>query len=256
MKKSVKYLLLALCLALFVCITAMVLGKARERRHLTTCNKLEISFSDTLNFVSEEDVREYLRRSFPVFTGQRIDSLRLHEIEKSLNSRSAILSTQAWTSDSTLHISIVQREPVARMETPDHAFYIDDRGFIFPIQGNTGKRFPIIKGNLPLHEPAGYKGLPSTEEGRLWVGQIMDLLNYMGKNKWAAKIQHMEVSAGGDLILVPAEGKERIIFGKPEEFAEKFGKIGEYYRSIKPSVEENQYSSVNVKYKGQIVCRR
>ena len=256
MKKGVKYLLLILCMALFVCISLLVHDKARERRHLTTCNKVEIQFTDTLNFVSESDVRDYLAKSFHTFIGQRIDSLRLHEIEQSLNSRSAILSAQAWTSDSTLFISIVQREPVAKMETSDHAFYIDDRGFIFPVQGNTGKDFPLFKGSIPLHEPVGYKGMPATEEGREWAGSILALLRYAEKNKWLSKIELVEVDPGGDLVIVPIDGKEKFIFGKAENFQEKFGKIGDYYKRIKPAVEEDRYTSINVKYKGQIVCRQ
>lgn len=256
MKKAVKYLLFALALALFLCVSALVLSQARARRHLMTCTKVEIIFKDTLNFVSEDDVRSYLKRDCPVFIGQRVDSIRLYEIEKALDSRSAIRSTQAWTSDSVLYISIAQREPVARMETADHAFYIDDRGFIFPVQGDCGKAFPIIQGKLPLHEPVGYKGLPSSEEGRQWTEKILTLLIYMKKSKWEGRISKTQVQDNGDLVLVPVEGKEKIIFGRPENAQEKFAKVNEYYKRIKPAVEEGYYSTVNVKYKGQIICRK
>lgn len=256
MKKALKYLLFALALALFLCVTALVLTQARERRRLMTCKSVEIIFKDTLNFVSEDDVRGYLKRDCPVFIGQRIDSIRLYEIEKALDSRSAILSTQAWTSDSTLHISIVQREPVARMETADHAFYIDDRGYIFPVQGDCGKSFPLIQGRLPLYEPVGYKGLPSTEEGRQWVEKMIYLIAYMKKNKWDARIAKMNVLPDGDIVMIPVEGRENYIFGRPENVPEKFARINDYCKRIKPAVEEDCYTSVNVKYKGQIICRK
>lgn len=256
MKKAVRYLLFALSLAVFLCVTVLVLQAARERRHLTTCKSVEISFRDTLNFVSEEDVRGYLKKECPVFIGMRVDSIKLYEIEKVLDSRSAILSSQAWTSDSVLHVSIVQREPVARMETADHAFYIDDRGYIFPIQGDCGKTFPLIKGSLPLHEPVGYKGLPATEEGQEWTEHMLQMLEWMKKNKWDRKVEMMKVESNGDLVVMPLEGKERFILGRPEAIPEKFSKINEYYKRIKPSVEEDFYTSVNVKYKGQIICRK
>ena len=256
MKNFVKYLLFVLALALFVCVTAMVRMQARERRHLTTCKHVEINFEDTLNFVSEADVRGYLKKDFPTFIGQRIDSLRLHEIEHSLDSRSAILSTQAWTSDSTLFISIVQREPAARLENTDHSFYIDDRGFIFPIQGECTKKFPVIKGSLPLYEPVGYKGQPTTEKGREWTESMLKLLSQMHRNKWEDRLKHIEVAPDGCLTLVPLEGKEHFIFGKAENTAEKFEKINEYYTRIKPAVDEDYYTTVNVQYKGQIICRK
>ncbi|MBP5567108.1 MAG: hypothetical protein J6X57_06470 [Bacteroidales bacterium] len=256
MKKAVKYLLFALSLALFLCITALVLIQARERRHLMTCKSVEISFKDTLNFVSEDDVRTYLKRDCPVLIGQRVDSIRLYEIEKALDSRSAILSAQAWTSDSVLHISIRQREPVARMETADHAFYIDDRGFIFPVQGDCGKTFPLVQGRLPLHEPVGYKGLSSTEEGQEWVEKMLTLIAYMKKSKWDGRIAKMTVLADGDIVMTPVEGRENYIFGRPENVQEKFARMNEYCKRIKPAVEDDYYASVNVKYKGQIICRK
>lgn len=256
MKKAVKYLLFALSLALILCITALVLIQARERRHLMTCKSVEISFKDTLNFVSEDDVRTYLKRDCPVLIGQRVDSIRLYEIEKALDSRSAILSAQAWTSDSVLHISIRQREPVARMETADHAFYIDDRGFIFPVQGDCGKTFPLVQGRLPLHEPVGYKGLSSTEEGQEWVEKMLTLIAYMKKSKWDGRIAKMTVLADGDIVMTPVEGRENYIFGRPENVQEKFARMNEYCKRIKPAVEDDYYASVNVKYKGQIICRK
>ena len=69
-------------------------------------------------------------------------------------------------------------------------------------------------------------------------------------------MEMIKVESNGDLVVVPAEGKERFIVGRPEAIPEKFAKINEYYRRIKPSVEEDMYSSVNVKYKGQIICRK
>ena len=218
MKNVVKYLIFALALGFFLCVTALVRMQVREHRHLTTCKKVEIIFKDTLNFVSEDDVRACLKKNCQTLLGQRIDSLRLHEIEKVLDERSAIRSAQAWSGP----------------------YYIDGRGFVFPVQGSCTKRFPVVKGELPLHEPQ----------------QMLDFLAHMRKNKWEERISSISVSPSGMLTLVPEEGKEHFIFGRPENIEEKFGKMNEYYKRIKPAVEEGLYSSVNVQYKGQIICRK
>ena len=78
----------------------------------------------------------------------------------------------------------------------------------------------------------------------------------MKKSKWEGRISKTQVQDNGDLVLVPVEGKEKIIFGRPENAQEKFAKVNEYYKRIKPAVEEGYYSTVNVKYKGQIICRK
>ena len=112
------------------------------------------------------------------------------------------------------------------------------------------------KRKLPLHEPVGYKGLPSTEEGRQWVEKMLDLISYMKKSKWAVRIAKMTVQEDGDIVMIPVEGREHFIFGRPENAPEKFARMQEYLKRIKPAVEDDYYATVNIKYKGQIICRK
>ena len=56
-------------------------------------------------------------------------------------------------------------------------------------------------------------------------------------------------------MLVPREGKERFLFGQPENISEKFRKMEMYYRSILPEKGSDAYTTVSVEYDGQIVCR-
>lgn len=243
--------------AVFVCVTVLVRSGAGARKHLITCNSLQIEFRDSLRFVREDDIRDYLEKGCPVFMGQRIDSVDLCGIEKVLDSKSAILKSEAWTQDDgTLHICITQREPAAMFKTPDHSFYVDDRGFIFPVQGEIAD-VQLIDGAIPLYEPAGYKGAASTPEGRAWISSMLEVLDYIKHSKrWSSKFERINVLANGDLTLIPREGRERFIFGKPCEPAVKLARIAEYYTKIAPAVEPDSYATVNVKYKGQIVCRK
>jgi cell division protein FtsQ len=244
MNKTVKYLLFALSVALFAAVTMLVLVQAHGRRHLTTCNSVEISFRDTLAFVGEDDIRAILAKDIPAITGTRIDSIRLDLIEKKLNSQSMILESQAWAGDDgVLHISIRERMPVAKMVSHGNSFYIDAGGCVFPVQGACKMEVPVFEGELPLHDPA-------------WFPSVLGLLDYMKRHRREGSISCFEVQRDGNLMMHPREGKEIIIFGKPEKAASKFARIDEYYRKIKPAKEEGYYSTVNVKYEGQIVCRK
>ena len=50
--------------------------------------------------------------------------------------------------------------------------------------------------------------------------------------------------------------KEKFIIGSPDGFREKFGRIEDYYRYVRNRKEEGYYSTVDVSYEGQIVCRK
>ena len=49
--------------------------------------------------------------------------------------------------------------------------------------------------------------------------------------------------------------EEKFIFGFPEKWEEKFKRIEKYYKYIASREEGKKYSTVNVRYKGQIICR-
>jgi cell division protein FtsQ len=83
------------------------------------------------------------------------------------------------------------------------------------------------------------------------------MVTFMEASKvWAENISQITVKPGGDLVMVPREGKEVFIFGQPTDVAAKFEKIGRYYTAIVPDKGEGYYSTVNVKFKDQIVCRK
>ena len=76
-----------------------------------------------------------------------------------------------------------------------------------------------------------------------------------GSKVWKDKIVQITVHDHGELMLVPREGKERFLFGQPENISEKFRKMEMYYRSILPEKGSDAYTTVSVEYDGQIVCR-
>ena len=96
-----------------------------------------------------------------------------------------------------------------------------------------------------------------TEEEQRWIGQVVDMMGWIRKNKvWKDAIVQVSVREGGDFVLTPREGRERFIFGQPEEVADKFDRIGKYYEYILPARGEGYYKTVNVKFDRQIICRQ
>jgi len=259
MNRKLGYLLAAVTALLVLVLTLMVNASAKERMYVVTCNKLQVSILDDWDFVSADDVKGYLEKYYGSYIGARLDSLELHKIESVLDSRSAVLKSEAWhTGDGTLHISITQREPVARFECKDSSnFYIDDRGFIFPVQHGYNKRLPIIDGDIPVKVRGGFKGEALKKEEREWISSILSMVDYMNQSKvWDKNIAQIHSSEDGDLVLIPRSGKEKIIFGRPEDIEAKFLRLKKYYEYVLPEKGEGYYSSVNVKYKGQIICRK
>ena len=242
---------IALLLAAFVLLGLLSRRARRER----TCEGVQVEFSDDFNFVTEDDIKGYIDRFAGNYMGRRLDSLDLNGIENMLDQQSAVLKSEVYSGgDRRLHVIISQREPVLRFQGTDYGFYIDDRGFIFPLQDNYTSLVPVIDGHIPVKVSPGYKGEALTEKEGAWIRGVQDMISYMQSNAiWAENIVQIHVDENSDIILIPRDGKEKFIFGSPDDAPAKFSRIEKYYQYIQP--EGKEYTSVNVKYKGQIICK-
>lgn len=258
MDKKLRYLLYASAIAVFFIVMGLSLAGVRSKRSEATCTGLEVCFRDSLEFVSEADIKEFIDKQYGRYIGQKMDSVKLARIETILEAKSAVEDSEAWlTPDGMLHVSITQRAPAIRFQKDNIGFYADNEGFIFPLHRTYTAPVPYITGNIPVTITSGFKGELESVEEKQWVLDLLSLTNYMDKTKsLKGKISAMEVNASGDLVLTAAEGGEKIIFGSPRDAADKFARLDKYYTHILPAMGEGYYKSVNVKYNGQIICRK
>lgn len=259
MSKVTKYTLLSLCGALLVfCMACSFVAGSALRKEIR-CAKLEVKIVDSLenSFVSRADVKKFLDKEYGTYIGVLLDSLDLVKMEEIVDSRSAVMKSQAYvTKDGTLHVDVTQRSPVVRFQKKDGGFYADAEGYIFPLQYSYASHVQIIDGNIPLAANSGYKGSISDPREMEWFRRMMDLVNYIEKSKtWKGKIVQIHVADNGDVALVPRKGKEMFIIGQPTSLEEKFEKMGKYYKVIVPEKGSDAYRTVDLRYRGQIVCK-
>lgn len=259
MKRTMKYIYASLCGLIILTCMALSFIMGRESRQTLKCERLEVRILDSLknSFVSRADVKKFLDREYGIYKGLPLDSLDLVKMENIIDNRSAVKKSQAYvTKDGTLHIDVTQRNPVVRFQKKDGGFYADANGFIFPLQNTYSSHVQIIDGYIPLAANSGYKGHISDAKERAWFESIMHLVNYIQDSKiWKEKIVQIHIADNGDIALIPRIGKELFIFGSPDDIEEKFEKMGKYYTVIIPEKGSNAYRKVDLRFKGQIVCK-
>lgn len=259
MNKALKHTLLGLCGGLLVICIACAFIAGRHARKGFICEQLEVVILDSLenSFVSESDIKTILDKGMVRYIGKPIDSLDLVKMEKVIDDRSAVLKSHAYvTKDGTLHIDVTQRRPVVRFQKKDGGFYADAEGYIFQLQSSYSSHVQIVDGHIPLAANSGYKGEITNPDEKEWFNDVMKLINYMENSRmWKDKIVQINVAENGDMTLIPREGKERFIFGYPEDIQEKFGKMELYYTAVIPEKGQDTYSRIDLRYKGQLVCK-
>ena len=69
-------------------------------------------------------------------------------------------------------------------------------------------------------------------------------------------IARATVSGALEVELVPRSGRHRILFGRLEDVERKFDKLLCFYRRGLREIGWDEYSTINVKYSDQVVCKK
>ena len=258
MKKGLRIAIAAGAAVLLALVIFLMLKMNGAKRSQLTCGGVKVEFADDFNFLDARDIENCLKDEYGSYVGQLLDSVDLSKVEGILDGKSPILKAEAYTTpDGLLNVRIYQRKPVVRFQKGTGGFYADSEGFLFPLQENFTSSVPVIDGDIPLSFESGYRGEPKTEKEKEWLAGTIELVNFIKDSKtWSEIISQISVTKGGDFVMVPRQGKEKFIFGPPVDIAGKFDRLGKYYTNIVPAKGEGHYSTVNVKFAGQIVCRK
>lgn len=151
--------------------------------------------------------------------------------------------------EGNLKVKVKQSKPIARVFTNGKSDrYIDSQGRVLPVNAKHTARVPLIETEF---EFSWEENMNESSFGT----KVFDLLAFIEKDEfWKAQIAHVFVKKDGEVELFPQVTKQKIEFGKPQDFEEKFSKLMTFYKEILPKKGWNHYDRVNVKFKDQIIC--
>lgn len=255
-RKALGLALVTSCAVLWIVTTGM---SVRERRTRTCQGKgsLDVTIADSLErqFVRKADVARWLEKEYRAYAGLPLDSVDLNRIEKLVGAHSVVRDAQAWlTDDGVLHVELSQRQPVVRFDDGTNGYYADATGFVFPLQSQGSADVPVVNGHIPMKIPRGFKGTPADAAEKAWLDKMIGLINTITGTVWEHNIVKITVNTKGDLVLTPREGQEQFIFGEPVRVQEKLRLMKAYYESVVPA--RPGYRTVDLRYRGQLVCRK
>ena len=84
----------------------------------------------------------------------------------------------------------------------------------------------------------------TVEEDDFWRSEVVQI------------VAHTTPSGALEVDLVPRSGRHTIRFGRLERVEEKFSKLMRFYRNGLPKIGWDEYRTVDVRFDGQVVCKR
>ncbi|MBS1567597.1 MAG: hypothetical protein JST39_24650 [Bacteroidetes bacterium] len=245
-----KVLMLSLWVVAGSALLVLLVAAMNKKNH-AVCSGVTIQIKGAqTQFLDRQDV---LNAIAPAHTngykGKPVSAFNLNRLEE-------LLKHNVWVKDANLffdnngllHVSIDEREPVARIFTvAGSSYYIDSACVHLPLSDKMPVRLPVFTG-FPS-EKAVLHGADSA-----LMQQIKQISLYMMKDTfWLAQIQQVAVAGNRQFEMVPVIGNQTILFGDGNDYESKFHRLLLFYQQVAAKTGFERYSAVNVAYAGQVI---
>lgn len=253
-----------------VLVTGLVvsLGFINKEQDALLCKEMVIHVNQEgdLFFLDNIDVARLINDRGDSIKNQPKRTIDVADIEHMLNSHAAISNAEVSMSiDGVLKIDVKQRKPILRViNTDGESYYIDEEGKPMPLSDKYTANVVIASGAItePYITRYRYSVFDIAKDSALAASSMLDELYSMGefitKNEfWKAQVQQIYINPEKDMELVPLAGNQKIIFGDTTNMEEKFNKLFTFYQQgLNTTGWWDKYSTINLKFKNQIVCTK
>ncbi len=239
-----------------------LLGFVGKKQHDAVCWKLDVQVEEIgeKKYIDEKLVTSMANSATDKIVGKPLNEIDISSIHQKLAENSSIKEAHVYTTvDGRCVIRVKQRTPIARIFTEDgKSFYLDKDGFTMALSNYYTAKVPVFTG--AIHESMQTTSILDRNQDEAYLestllDDIYVFTKYISANEfWKAQVEHVHITADNEFEIIPRVGNHRIKMGDVNNLEEKFRKLMTFYANTIHSRDLNVYSSINVKYDGQVVC--
>lgn len=244
-----------------------LLGFTKSMQNEKLCKHvlIQIDRSDENHFVSVDEVLAMISSEIDTSSRKPLIAINTEKMEHQLGNHPSIAKAEIYkTIHGSLVIDITQRKPIVRIFTQNgESFYMDEQGKLMPISENYTARVMVANGYIKDSYSNTYKmnAAEVLKKDSLAEKSLLDDIflfsNFIQKDPfWKAQIEQLYVNKEMEIELIPRVGNHTIVFGDASSLEEKFNKLMIFYNQGLSKTGWNEYSSINLKFKDQIICTK
>ena len=213
-----------------------------------------IDLKDKKNLLSKKAVLDKCRAHLGYDVEKsKITELDLRALEQMLKADQRVMSAELYIDNNeVLHIGILQRQPIVRVQSDDGAYYIDREGGKVPLHKGATLRVPIATGSVGAYSA---DAIASDKPSR--VKDLYRMAKHIHEDSFLSSlIEQIDVEPNGEFILIPKVGKQKLVFGKAENIEDRFENLKIFYKEGMPKVGWRKYDKLVLNWEGQVVLGR
>ena len=255
--KKTLLVLADLVLAAYIVLAVTAFNKPDETA--SVCTKVSINIADeaTNGFINSKEIKKRLEATklYPLDKPMRYIEAR--KIEETLKTSPFVQTAECFkTQDGHVNISVTQRLPLVRIKAQNgDDYYLDDNDCIMPNSHYTSDLI-IATGNISRPFAMNY------------ISPLSKSL--MNNELWKNQIEQINVLQDRTIELIPRVGNHVIVLGQLPEaklkgdiaqrvdqfLQRKLRRLELFYRYGLSQAGWNKYSSINLEFDNQIICKK
>lgn len=246
-------------------LVVVSLGFSSKEQGMMPCKGLRINIADETGnfFIEPAGIRELLNTRGEKIKGLPMRDINMALLEKIVYTNPYVSKAEVYSSiDGYVTIDIWQRDPIMRIINNDNEhFYIDDQGVFMPVSDQFTK--PVVVASGFIFDGYNQKALrfasahPTDTAALPLLVQTNEVARYLCEFPfWDAQVEQIYVNLDNEIELIPRIGDHRILLGNTDNLDEKMNNLFIFYTEAMKKAGWDEYSVINLKYKGQVVCSR
>lgn len=247
-------------------LTSLAFVSKKEKNVVAENMLIAVNNTEVNTFIDEEDVKEFFKERKDSIINSSLKNINVNNLEKALNSHPAVENADISVDvNGDVNINVTQRTPLVRVMNMDgESYYIDDKSKLMPLNDKYTARVIVATGYIMEPYASRYQfSVNAISKNELFskVSVLDDIYNisaFVAKDSVLASLIHqINVTPDKEIELYPSIGNHKIIFGDAIDFEEKFNKLKIFYtEGLNKTDGWNKYSTINIKYKNQVVCTK
>ena len=232
----------------------ILLLAAISKKNKGQCQEYSIEIKGVANnlFIEKKDVEQLLMKATKGnIKGEAVASFNLHELEQMLEHNTWIDKAELYFDNrDVLHITVTEREPVARIfTTTGSSFYIDSLGRRMPLSDKLSARVPVFTG---FSDKKRMTAADST-----LLNDVKVTANYIISDPfWTSQVAQIDITTDNSFEMIPLVGNHLVKLGNGDDIDKKFHRLMVFYKQVLSKTGFDTYKVIDVQYKGQVVASR
>jgi cell division protein FtsQ len=226
------------------------------------CSGIIVNIKDSsdYHFVTKRQLINLVYGNNNRVIGKKLKDISTFNIENRIKVLHELKTAEVYvTIDGALHVYADQRNPIMRVMPNDGGdYFVDDQGFVFRRRNLYTPRLHIVEGNITITgSMLDSLSVLDTCIKHSVLKDMFSFVNYInGDNFWSAQIDQISVEDNNEIDLIPRVGNHLIHLGTFENYKGKLRNLAAFYDQVLPEVGWNKYSTINLEFKDQIVCKK